>query len=180
MNDKAYSAFERDVPAHLREDAILAMAEATGEWGTPPNVTILNHDRIDAINCRAEGIIEIEGNEYTFQMEDGNWNGTVLLAWESDVPFERYQPTLWTLQPMQHVIHDAINAGRGPFLIFKWDAMIKRPEIARIPGCYAYDRRMQPGSKVEQYWKGEAAKFQLELVSEETAQETRKALMEAN
>lgn len=174
-----YAAFNRDVPEHLREDVMQMMAEATGEYGAHSCVTILEHDRLDAINCRASGIIEIEGEEYTFQMEDGNCNGTVLLAWESDTPFERHQPTRWTLQPKRDLIDKAIMDGKGPFLIAKWDAMLKRPEIAAIPGKYSYDRYFAPGLKSEQHWKAEAGKHHFELASEETAQETRKRLAEA-
>lgn len=177
MAKNAYESFERDIPEHLREDAMMAMAEATGEWSKPPNVHILEHDRMNAINCRAHGIIEIEGVEYTFQMEDGNWNGTVLLAWESDKPFERHQPTRWALQPKRNLIDKAILANNGPFLILKWDALLKnRPELAAIPGKYSYDRYFQPGSKTESYWRDAAAKHQFELVTEETANETRHRL----
>lgn len=172
-----YADFERDVPEHLREDAMQAMSEATGGYGEPTNVHILEHDRMDAINCRAHGIITIEGEEYTFQMEDGNRNGTVLLAWESDQPFERHEPTRWALQPTRDLIDKAIMSDSGPFLLLKWDAILKNlPNVAAIPGKYSYDRYVQPGGLVEGHWRKAAAKHHFEIVTEETAQETRARL----
>lgn len=176
MSVAAYKAFERDVPEHLREDAMQMMAEATGGWATHESVTILEHDRIDAINARASGIIKIGDDEFTFQMEDGNRNGTELLAWESDRPFEYHIPTRWALQPTRDLIGKALEEDRGPFLLAKWDAMLRRPAIADIPGKYSYDRRVQPGGKVETYWKAEAAKHHFDIVTEDEAAATRARL----
>lgn len=173
----AYAAFERDVPEHLREDAMQCMAEATAGCGEPPNVYILDRDRLDAINCRAHGIITIEGAEFTFQMDDGNRNGTVLREWESDKPFEHHVPVSWALQPSRALIDEAVMASKGPFLIWKWDAMLaNRKAIAEIPGKYAYDKHFAPGGKTESFWRDQAAKHHFEIVSQETADETRAML----
>jgi len=174
-----YADFERDVPEHLREDAMQMMAEMTGGYGEHSCIHILDRDKLDAINVRAHGIIEIDGEEYTFQMEDGNWSGTVLLDWNSGREFEKHVPIRWTLQPSNDLINKAIEAGKGPFLIWKWDVMLKRPEIAAIPGKYAYDRHFAPGGKTEQHWKAAAAKHRFVIVSEERAEGTRKRLAEA-
>ncbi len=172
-----YEAFARDVPEHLREDAMTAMAEATGGYGKPDNVHLLDHDRIDAINCRAHGIITIEGREFVFQMQDGNWNGTELLSWDEDKPFERHEPTRWALQPKRQLIDEAVIGLKGPFLLLKWDAMLKNlPRVAEIPGKYSYDRFVQPGIVSERHWKAEAAKHHFDIVTEDTAQETRALL----
>lgn len=176
IEDKVWQAFERDVPPHQREDAITAMAEATSGWGTPANVRILEHDRIDAINCRAHGIIIIEGREYVFQMQDGNWNGTELLSWNEDRLFERHEPTRWALQPLPNLVDDAILAGRGPFLIAKWDIMLSRDGIAEIVRSYAYDRYVQPGGQIESHYREKAAKHHFEIVLQETADQTRARL----
>jgi hypothetical protein len=171
-----YEAFEKDVPAHLREDAMQAMAEATGGYGAPSNVHLIEHDRIDAINCRAHGVITIEGVEYVFQMADGNHNGTELLSWDEDKPFGRHEPTRWALQPEPGLIDEALAGGRGQFLLAKWDIMIARPEVAEIVRSYAYDRYVQPGGLIEKHYRDKAAKHHFEIVTEETAQETRALL----
>lgn len=40
MSGQAYAMFERDVPEHLREDAMTAMAEATQGFGNPDNAQL--------------------------------------------------------------------------------------------------------------------------------------------
>lgn len=176
---KAWEAFERDVPERLREDVLTMLAEAT-QGVEHDCIHILVSDRIDAINCRAHGIIEIEGEEYTFQMQDGNWNGTELLAWNEDKPFELHVPTQWALQPTRNLIGEALAEGKGPFLLLKWDAILKnRPEVAEIPGNYSYDRRVQPGGLVEKHWREKAAKHHFEIVTQEEADETRALLATA-
>lgn len=168
--------FEHDVPERLREDAMIQMCEEAHSDGTHSNVTILERDRINAINVRVHGIIEIDGEEYTFQMEDGDRNGTELLDWNGDREFERHEPTRWTLQPIAHLVDDAVTAGNGAFLLAKWDAFMKRPEIASIPDKYSYDNHFAPGLKTQTYWRDKAAEHLFEIVCEETASETRARL----
>lgn len=176
MSDKAYEGFERDVPEHLRDDAIQMMAEATGGYGGHPSVTIHERDRLNAINHHASGTIAIEGREFSFQMEDGDRNGTVLLAWNDDRPFERHEPTRWALAPERQLVEKALEAGRGGLLLAKWDAMLKQPELAALPGKYAYDSHFAPGVVTESHWRGEAARRGFAIVDEEEAAATRTRL----
>ena len=176
---KSEIAFERDIPESDREEVLTMMAEAAQGFNDHDCITILDRDRQDAINVRAHGILNWNGTEYRFILEDGNWNGTVIEDWDGDKEFKPLPRTVWTLQPRDDLITTAIMERRGPFLLAKWDAVMKRTEIAEIPGKYTYDRMMQPGSKIESYWKEKAAKHSFEIVSEETAAETRKLLLEA-
>ena len=178
MSD-AYEAFERDVPEHLRDDAMQMMAEATGGYGSHESVTILDRDQLDAINFRASGIIRIEGEEYTFQMEDGNRNGTDLLAWQSDRQFEYHQPTRWAVQPRRDIIYRHISEGKGPFLLAKWGAVAKNRDMADLIRKYSYDRFFQPGGLVERHYRELADKHGFEIVTQETADETKAMLAKA-
>lgn len=168
-------AFARDVPTERQEDVLTILSEAA-QGIDHPDVHILERDRIDAINVRAHGILQFGGEEFTFQIQDGNWNGTELLAWNDDRPFELHEPTRWTLEPNGELVEKAITEGRGPFLIFKWDAMLSRAPVSEIAGKYAYDRRVQPGVVVESHWKAEAARFGFVIVTEDQAAETRARL----
>lgn len=180
MSGDPYEAFARDVPETMHEDVMTMLAEAAHDDDAHDCVTILDRDRRDVINVRVGGIIEIEGREFSFQLEDGNWNGTVLLEWESGKPFEYSQPARWALQPVRRLVDEAVMAGKGPFLIIKWDAMLKnRPELAELPGKYAYDRFFQPGGLIEKHYRDIAAAHHFEIVSEETAAETRARLAKA-
>lgn len=175
-------AFDADIPEALRDDIMTAISEAAHMGtGTHGCVHILNQDRIDAINVRAEGIVTVDGREYWFIVEDGNRNGTVLDGWEHSgkQTFEPVQRTQWALVPRHDLVSDALGSGKGPFLVAKWDAFLSRPAVARIPSNYAYDRMMQPGLKIEQHYRAEAAKHGLVLTDAESAAEIRARLMDA-
>ena len=169
-------AFAASVPAHLQDDVMQMMAEAVSGWGDHESVTILDRDRMDAINVRAHGIVTVEGVEYRFILRDGNNDGTVLEDWDSDAVFEHHKPAVYALQPEARLIDEAIMSGKGPFLLMKWDAMLRHADIASIPGNYAYDRRVQPGGFIEGHYRKAAAKHHFVIVDEETANETRRLL----
>jgi hypothetical protein len=175
----AQEAFEASVPAHLQEDVMQMIAEAAQGWSEHASVTILERDRHDAINVTAHGIVTVEGVEHRFIVDDGNWDGTVLRDWDGDKVFEIRKPTVYALQPEAWLIDQAVMSGKGPFLLLKWDAMLKHEDIARIPRGYGYDRMMQPGLKIEDHYRKAAAKHHFVLVDEETAAETRKRLASA-
>lgn len=180
MSEQAQQAFEATVPPHLQEDVMQMIAEAAGGWCDHASVTILDRDRHDAINVTAHGIVMVEGVEHRFIVDDGNWNGTVLRDWDGDTVFEHHKPTVYALQPERRLIDQAIMSGKGPFLLMKWGAVLRNlPDLAAIPGKYAYDRHFQPGIKGEDHWRKAAAKHHFVIVDEETAQETRAALSKA-
>ncbi len=171
--------FERDIPEDQREDIMTLLAEVAHEICTDDRVTILERDRIDAINVRVHGIVEVNSQEYRFILQDGNWNGTILEDWDGDKEFEPTPRMIWALQPAADLVDRAILDGKGPFLVLKWDAILKRAEVASIPGKYAYDRMVQPGGKIETHYREQAAKHRLVLVSKEEAEATRKRLQAA-
>lgn len=177
------AAFERDIPAEERDNVMQMICEAAqyGDDQHPQHISILSRDRIDAINVRAEGILTFGNREFAFIVRDGNWDGTVLEGWEEagTQTFEPLPRTVWALAPLPSLVSNAIATGKGPFLVMKWDHFITRPEIARITGNYTYDRMVQPGIKVEQHWKAEAAKHQFVITYQENADEIRARLLAA-
>lgn len=174
------AAFDADVPAGIREDVFQEMSDAVSSGESMGRVTIIDHDRIDAVNCRASGIVTIDGTEFQFELEDGNRNGTVLVSWNEDRPFERTERTEWALQPLPDAIGSAIESGRGAVLVMKWDAVLKfRPEVADIARKYAYDRHFAPGVVTETHWRAAAAKAHLAIVTKEEADRTRERLLAA-
>jgi hypothetical protein len=175
--EETYAAFERDVPEALRDEVITMMSEATSGCGDHECVTILEHDRIDAINHQASGTIVIEGKEYAFQMADGCNAGTILLSWnDEEADFERHVPIRWTLQPDAEAVAKSLESGRGALLIAKWDIMMKWDQVAKIVTSYAYDSHFAPGFVTDRHWRDKAARHGLVLVDEETAAATRKRL----
>lgn len=172
--------FEQDIPEEMWEDVMLMMTEAAHCDKAHENVTILERDWYDAINVQVSGIIKINDEEYSFQLASGNRNGTELLDWNGNRTFVPHVPTRYALQPKRQLVLDAIEKENGPFLVVKWDAMLKNHrKIAEIPDKYTYDKRFQPGTLIERHYQAEAAKHHFEIVTEETAAETRKKLLAA-
>jgi len=174
--------FASNIPAAMHDEIMTAISEAAhigcGKHGC---VTILDQDRIDAINVRAEGIVNIGEREYWFIVRDGNRDGTVLEAWEGTgtQAFEPSPRTHWALAPKPELVSDAIQAQRGQFLLMKWDVILQRPGVARIPGNYTYDRMMQPGLVIEDHYRKEAARHGLILTDQEHATHIRARLAAA-
>lgn len=167
------------LPIDEQADILTILAEAAQQSYNQPHaeiVTILDRDRIDAINVRAHGIINWRGEEHTFILEDGNWNGTVLHAWDDDKEFQYHVPQQWAIVPARDLVDKAIMGGGAGFLLMKWDAFMTREDVATIPGKYAYDRRVQPGSKVENYWKEKAASYKMAITTKEDADALRQTL----
>ena len=142
-------------------------------------VTILDVDKLDAINVRAEGILRWNGEEYSFHVEDGNWNGRssgsgkalVKLSSATNLLFTRYRPN-------PGLVSKAVESNRGSFLIAKWDAFLTRNDVKEIPNKYMYDKHFAPGGKTETYWKEAAAKYGFVIVSKDEANRTRAMLAE--
>ena len=129
------------------------------------------------INVRAHGIIEVNGEEYSFIVRDGNWDGTVLEDWNTGAEFKLSPRTVWALQPKQGLIDDALHKGAGKILVEAWDAMLKNTEIAKIPGNYTYDIFHQPQGSIRTYYQTEAARYDFVIVPQEEAEATRKMLL---
>jgi len=173
----ADAAFDRDVPETMRDDLYQAMSEATANGEGVGDVSICEHDRIDAVNCRASGFVRIGDREFAFEMEDGNSRGTVLLHWgEQERLFERHVPTRYAVQPNADMIGKAIEIGSVRLLVMQWDAMAKREDVADMLRGYAHDRFCAPGHVTDTHFRERAAKMGMVIVDEETAAETRRRL----
>lgn len=174
----AEQAFHRDIPKADQEDVLTMICESA-HGQKHDAVTILDIDRLDAINVRVEGILQWNDEEYSFHVEDGNWNGTVIREWEGvGEAFERHKPTVYALQPNLGLVSKAVESNRGAFLIAKWDAFLTRADVKEIPNKYMYDKHFAPGGKTETYWKEAAAKHGFVIVTEDEASRTRAMLAE--
>lgn len=178
----AEQAFAAAVPEHLQQEIRERMCEAAhSERAAFQGIHIINRDWLNVINVRVSGTIEIESVEHWFILESGDCAGDVLRAWDEvgEKEFAPYQPTRYVLAPTENIVGEAILAGRGPFLIAKWDAIATRADVAKIPADYAYDRFFQPGGQIEGHYRDAAAKFGFRLVDEEHAAEIRARLATA-
>lgn len=176
---KADAAFCRDVPPDMWDDVLTRMSEAAhDDRYADKDISIINRDWINACNVRVSGTIQIGDTEHWFILESGDRAGTVIRAWDNagDQKFEYHEPTRWALAPKPATIDNAILAGKGPFLIMKWDAIAARPDASDLVRSYAYDRHFQPGGQIEKHYRDKADKLGFQIITEEYAQDIRKRL----
>lgn len=152
------------------------------EEGEDGYVWVADIQDLNVCNQAITGTFWIDGTEYSFEAECGDWNGWVWRSISADAPVPTIEihHTKWALEPNNELVGDALMKGEGKFLIAKWDALISREPCKSIPGSYSYDRHFQPGGSVETHWKDKAAKYGFVLVDQETANETRARLSGAN
>lgn len=174
------AAFDADVPEAIRDDVFQEMSDAVSSGEAQGRVSIVDHERVDAFNNRASGVVTIDGREFSFEMEDGNRAGTVLVSWNEDRAFERTEPVQWMVEPMREKVQDAIANGRAATLLMMWDGFVNfRKDVSEIVRGYSYDSHFAPGVVTERHWRGAAAKLHLAIVTKEEADETRKRLQDA-
>lgn len=180
--DEVYEKFVADIPDAADQDNILTMLSevVSGYDGHHDCITILDRYASNACNHTGHGIIMWQGVEYTFNLESGNNRGTVLLEWEGvGREFEEPIPVQYALQPIGTLIDQAIMSGKGPFLVFKWDAVVKNLKLNETLRSYLYDRHFAPGTKTTSHYRAIFAKHQFEVVDHQEADETRARLMKA-
>lgn len=182
-DDEVYERFAIDIPDAADQENILTMLSevVSGYDGYHDEITLLDRYASDAINHTGHGIIKWKDVEYTFNLESGNYRGTVLLEWEGvGREYEEPKPIQYALQPIGSLINQAILTGQGPFLVFKWEAVIKNLNLEKTLREYLYDRHFQPGAKISNHYRAIFAKHQVEVVEQEEADATRARLMAAS
>jgi hypothetical protein len=149
------------------------------EEGEDGCVFLFDRVTLNACNHAMTGVFWLDGTEWAFEVESGDWNGWVWrsVSAEGPIPEIDYKPTVFALQPNSTIVAQAVMANQGKSLVAKWDAFLERPEFKDLPRKYMYDRHFAPGIKTERYWKDKAATVGFELVDKDTANETRKRLM---
>jgi hypothetical protein len=179
MNDKVWAAFERDIPKDVQETTLEAIENAAWDGrGQHGPVYISSVDKHDAINITAEGEVHLticgKEKEFTFVIESGNYNGTVLRGWEEagQQEIEICEPTRWTLAPAN------LNASSATDLLKRWDEVLKDPKAGAIPNNYTYDNYVTGGDSTSRHWRQEAAKLGMTIVSSDEAALLRKRLVE--
>lgn len=178
-DDEVWEAFCEAIPEKYREDILTNMSEAAhSDRYQTDQVRILNRTRHDMINVTVEGIVSYNDREYSFHLEDGNWNGTQLRGWNGlGSEWEEYVPTPLALAPRGNLISAALAPGGNPaFLLKKWDLFLTREDVNKILRDYAYDRFFQPGGVVENHYRDKVESLGLVITTKEDADQIRKRL----
>lgn len=110
----------------------------------------------NACNHTLSGTIEIDGTEYGFIIQNGDWNGTVVDKWglADDVgTYKPEPPTLFTFVPMDDTLRTSKPHMWQVYLAWRKEKWFQDKERA-----YNYDRHFQPGGAIENHYREWAAK----------------------
>lgn len=181
-DDEIWDAFCAAIEEKDRDDILTQMAEAAhSDRHQTDSVRILNRTRHDVINVTVEGIVTYKDEEYSFHLEDGNWNGTQLRGWEeTGTDWEEYVPEPLAIKPHRELIWKALAPGGNPkHLLTLWKIFEEREDVNKILRNYAYDRFFQPGGKIENHYKDQLDRMKISITVKTDADEVRKRLQEA-
>ncbi|WP_075595408.1 hypothetical protein [Novacetimonas hansenii] len=167
--EKAFESFEEKYGADAATEVMERIADAMWDQKGDDRLIISNIHTINACNHVADGDIEHEGEWFSFSIESGDRNGTVIHGWGPRYEVSPYKP-----EPP--VIYDMVPRDIG--------LESHRPEMFRVylhwrntewfkEMCrsYNYDRYVQPGGKTEEYYSDKAQKRGLKFIPREDAQE---------
>lgn len=147
-----------DVLKEPTYEALERIANAQWSGGKADGVDIHTVHQFNACNHRLGGTIEIDGLEYGFVIDSGDWNGTDVIEWGlSDSEVSGY-----FAEPEAPEPRTFIPENRGLFTespgLFKVYALWRKEAwfTDKVRG-YNYDRHFAPGGKTESYYRDWAA-----------------------
>jgi len=133
-----------------------AMSGAKGRRGAYNGVTFSDIHQHNSCNHVYSGTIDIEGVEYGFIIQDGDWNGTEVREWGLADDVGSYDPP----PPPEPVSFIPVNdhlAWERPEMFGVYVAWRKESWFTEQQRKYAYDRHFQPGGYVEKHYRDWAA-----------------------
>lgn len=133
------------------------------------SICISSTHRHDACNYTHSGTVSIDGIEYGFVIDNGNWNGTVVREWgpaDEVGAYDPPNPTVYTFVPTNGTLKEDSPGLWGVYLAWREAVWFKDKERG-----YNYDRHFAPGVKTEGYYRDWAAAKGLKIVSQDEADE---------
>lgn len=155
--------------AKAGDDVAISFLEELGylEWsGEMKNdrIKLSVKHRHDACNYTHSGTVTIEGVEYGFVIDNGNWNGTVVREWglaEDVGAYQPPEPTIYTFIPTSGTLKEDAPGLWGVYLMWRKEAWFKDKERG-----YNYDRHFHPGGKTENHYRDWAAKKGMKIATQ--------------
>lgn len=124
--------------------------------GSGEGVKFLNIHTHNACNHTLTGTIEYEGEVYGFEIDNGDWGGTVVNQWGDPDDIASYKPPV--VEPRTFVpINDNLRTEK-PEMYKIYLLWRKEPWFKEVEGKYNYDRHFQPGGFIENHYREWAAK----------------------
>lgn len=131
-------------------------------------VSVIDKHELNILNHVYEGCVYVgnDEEEWSFQIESGNNNGTVILQWcreEESTPFEPPKPTRFRLVPRNDNLQADKPAMYDVYLGWKNEEWFQDLERS-----YNYDRHFSPTNKIETHYREKAAARGLKFTCEES------------
>lgn len=172
--------FEKDVPAHLQEQVMERICESYYGGKDWEGVTITDVFKRNVTNATISGVVEIEGREHDFIIDDGDDNGTVIREWNTGRTYEPEPRESLVVAPR---FVSAGGAAEARTMLEEWRAVIDGTsevgkEIGEAARKYAYDSFFAPGTGAAKTHDDKARAHGYEVVEESVAVDRRKALLD--
>jgi hypothetical protein len=146
------------------EDVLTRICEAHWSWDLQLNkqdelfgVTFTDVHAHNVVNHTLSGRILYEGEEFSFIIDNGDWNGTQVIEWGSADEVGVYEPpskTTFTFVPQKALL----RGDEHDFSMFSvYAAWTKEAWFNDMVHSLNYDLHFQPGSKIKTYYAAKAA-----------------------
>lgn len=140
----------------LTADALERICDAHWNHGIGNGVTFSKITQHNACNHTLSGEITVDGIDYGFTIDNGDWAGTVVRSWEANNPGFHADPPApepRTFIPRDRDLFNSKPAMWGVYLYWR-----KQPWFTDMERGYNYDRHFQPGGFVENHYREKAEK----------------------
>lgn len=164
---RSFDSFEAYYGQAVSRDVLERICESAYRHPCPPleGVTLETLHRHDAVNMTFTGSVLHEGVAFHFEIDDGDWGGTVVRAFSTE-PLSAYvppEPVFFTLVPVDELLKTSRPAMYEVFL-----AWAKADWFLDLVRGYNYDRRVQPGCIVEAHYWDKASRRGLKFVTSDS------------
>lgn len=161
-------------------EAMIELRRQSRESGTVDDITFTDITAHDAINHTMIGYFQHDGDEVCFNIDNGNWNGTVVNSFGEDADMTPPPITVWRLRPKevpswgpdgdetpaQYAKRVETWRKRNDVIFAHWKTEKWFQDLER---SLNYDRRFAPGLKTDEHYRAAAEKRGLVIVAEEHA-----------
>ena len=174
--------FEKDVAAHLQDDVLQRIVEVAWGYAEDAEISIDDVDQLNALNIEITGTIEIDGQEHSFHIKDGNNNGTEVLSWNEDAAIHREPRDPLTLIPDGNAVSAAVRYERAEDFLETWEKDKAGTgeygeALSKLPSAQAYDSFFAPGTGAAKSYQDKAAEYEYQIGYESDAFHVRKTLI---
>lgn len=130
---------------HPTDEILERLCEAF--WnGSGEGISFTKHSH-DVINATYDGTIDVDGVEYGFIIEDGNWNGTVVLAWGDPEDVGSYVPP----RPTERMTLIPKKMGLTTDEIMQYRKISATSEFSDAITAYYHDKFFAPGVSLDDF-----------------------------